>query len=278
MGLYQSIWLPSSPSRLNIVQTIRSFLSALKSVHIDNNWAPEIFENQRLRHIIKGAARLFPHLKKDRFPTTKDILFKITYRSISTKAQLNFNTAFIIAWAGFLRSGEFTYTTQDKEDPMFIQKNLTRSDITFQPPNHQYVIVRLKFSKTDYDHTGVEIILAATNDALCPVHALRELFRNDPQHLIAPLFNIDGGPLTRKVLVDHLRVRLNNAGISDVGFFGHSFRKGAAQHAADHGMLNEKIKRLGRWTSESFKLYFKDSEKTLLNLSYRFQKGAASRV
>lgn len=37
---------------------------------------------------------------------------------------------------------------------------------------------------------------------------------------------------------------------------GHSFRRGAAQHASDLGMLHHEIQLLGRWSSDAFKLYF----------------------
>lgn len=221
---------------------------------------------------------MFPHLKKERLPITQEILRKIIIKDSVSKADINFNTACIVAWTGFLRAGEFTYSAQDKRDPMFIQTHLTRSDITFEE-NDQYAILRLKFSKTDYDHTGVEIVLAATDDDLCPVKALRSLFELDPQPNSAPLFSLENNaPFTREALVKKLCKRLNDNGISDQGFSGHSFRKGAAHHANENGMLGEKIQKLGRWTSEAFKLYYKDSIKQLYNLSLRFQRGTAARV
>lgn len=46
-----------------------------------------------------------------------------------------------------------------------------------------------------------------------------------------------------------------------------------AQHAADNRMLDESIQRFGRWTSNSFQLYFKTSPATLFHLNLSFQKG-----
>ena len=56
-------------------------------------------------------------------------------------------------------------------------------------------------------------------------------------------------------------------------YSGHSFRKGAAQHKAEHGILDESIQRLGRWTSNAFKLYFTTIPETLFNLNLSFQMG-----
>ena len=43
-------------------------------------------------------------------------------------------------------------------------------------------------------------------------------------------------------------------------------------------MLNESILRLGRWTSNTFKLYFTTTPGRLFNLNLSFQKGMALAV
>lgn len=218
---------------------------------------------------------MFPHLKKERYPITKKILQKIVRRRTLDIDELNYDVACKIAWAGFLRSGEFFYTQEDMNDPVFTQSHLTREDVTFAS-NNQYTILRLKFSKTDYDHSGVEIVLAATGTRTCPVAALRELFRRDPQPGRSPLFRLkDGKPFTRDSLVKYVKNRLRDNGLSDVGYSGHSFRKGAADQAYKNGLCDARIQTLGRWNSEAFKLYYKKSIKELYDLSVRHQQGLA---
>ncbi len=75
------------------------------------------------------------------------------------------------------------------------------------------------------------------------------------------------------LVISVLKSRLTQAGFSEIGFSGHSFRKGAAQHASNQGMLDSQIQKLGRWTSNSFQLYFETSSETLFNLNLRFQTG-----
>lgn len=94
----------------------------------------------------------------------------------------------------------------------------------------------------------------------------------DPQPGNAPLFRI-GHSFSRPLVVSILKTRLIKFGISDKSFSGHSFSRGAAQHAADNGMLDESIQRLGHWTSNSFQLYFKASSAPLFHLNLSFQKG-----
>ncbi len=62
-------------------------------------------------------------------------------------------------------------------------------------------------------------------------------------------------------------------GLPEANYSGNSFHRGAAQHAAVHGMLDETLQRLGRWTSKAFKLYFSTIPETLFHLNLSFKKG-----
>jgi hypothetical protein len=60
--------------------------------------------------------------------------------------------------------------------------------------------------------------------------------------------------------------RLKQAGILEDGYTGHSFRKRAAQIAADNGLTKEEIQLLGRWSSDAVERYFKHNRQKLLRL------------
>lgn len=185
--------------------------------------------------------------------------------------ELNFSTSQVIAWAGFLRSGEFTYSKSDRNHADFLKNHLLRGDVTFSEDG-KYVIIRLKRSKTDYKFRGVDIVLAASDHACCPVTALRKLFEEDPQELTEPLFrwHTKESAFTYDRLVSRLRARVHECGIKDPnGFSGHSFRRGAAQTAENHGFLDHEIKECGRWTSEAFRGYFSKSMQAVYGLNKR---------
>lgn len=252
--------------------TVQSYLSGIKSYHIDRRLSLSDFDSPRMALIIKGGKRLFSSKKRNRRPITKDILEKITEDEPLTLDDLNADTAFKVAWAGFLRLGEITYTATEAKKTSFKDTKVTRSDISFSEGD-QYAILRLKRSKTDTEHTGVQIVLAAMGEKTCPVNALRRLFIQDPHPANAPLFRFSSSAFSRQNVVAILKKRIASIGLSNTSFSGHSFRKGAAQHAADHGILDENIQRLGRWTSNAFKLYFTTTPETLFNLNLSFQKG-----
>ncbi len=232
----------------------------------------EGFDDPRMALIIKGGRRLFPSKKRNRLLITKEILEKITEEELLSITDLNVDTAFKVAWAGLMRMGELTYTAAEAKKATFARTGLTRSDIPFAEGD-QYAILRLKRSKTDREHTGVQIILAAMGEPTCPVAALRRLFIHDPRSPNASLFRLQPWAFSRQAVVNIVKQRITAAGLLKVNYSGHSFRKGAAQREADHRMLDESIQRLGRWTSNAFKLYFTTTPETLFNLNLSFQKG-----
>ena len=105
--------------------------------------------------------------------------------------------------------GEFIYIkTELGNRKLFSETKLTRNNITFSE-NDQHVVLQLKRSKTDVKYTGVEIIIAATNDSLCPVSALRKLFMLDSQPNNVPLFSLAGGAaFARNLVIEILCQRL----------------------------------------------------------------------
>ena len=193
--------------------TIASMLSALRLVHVDMGYSLALFESILLKRILQGVKRIQLDPKtKQAEPISKETLTKVVDSCDNSLFDLHFSTASIVAFAGMLQSGEFTYSKDDlKNKRTFVNTKLTRSDITFTDSN-EYAILRLKRSKTDFDHKGVEIVLAATHDKLCPVTALRKLFQEDNQPPDAPLFRFNNKPFDYNTLVGTLRERLQQIG------------------------------------------------------------------
>ncbi len=251
---------------------VLSYLSALKSYHIDRRLSLRGFDDPRMALIIKDGRRLFPGKKRNRLPITKEILEKITEEELLSITDLNVDTAFKIAWIGFMRMAELTYTAAEAKKATFAVTDLMRSDISFAEVD-QYAIFRLNQSKTDTENTGVQIFLAATVEPTCPVAAFRRLFIQDPYPPNSPLFKLQSSAFSLQAVVNILKQHITEAGPPQANYSGHSFRKGAAKHEADHGILNQSIQRLGRWISNDFKLYFTTNPESLFNLNLSFQKG-----
>ena len=182
--------------------------------------------------------------------------------------ETNVSAALRVGWAAMARLGEITYKKKDAA----ADKTVKRGDVTFQDG---YAVLRLRHSKTDVEKEGVEILLAATSDHLCPVEALKTLFRKDPQPDSAPLFRLRHEGFPKAYLIDKIRLRLRAAGIDPASYSGHSLRKGAAQEAADKGCSEQEIQLLGRWKSNAVRLYYTIPTSQRLVFSKRLQSNAA---
>ena len=125
--------------------TIISYLSALRSHHIDRQIDTAVFDSPHLLHLVQGARSLFPGRKRERLPIIRDILSKITPTPTS-QDDYNINAAFKLAFAGFLHISEFTHTHTKEITQSFIITGLTRSDVTLLS---DHTIMRLKRSKID---------------------------------------------------------------------------------------------------------------------------------
>jgi hypothetical protein len=126
----------------------------------------------------------------------------------------------------------------------------------------------LKRSKTDNTHEGVNIILARSSDSARPVAALETLFALDRQEPNCLLFRFARTIFSRTNFLKRLKANLQDLGVKPDGFLGDSFRKGAAQHAHNSGVLNSQIQMLGRWTSDGFQVYFSINPAVLYHLNH----------
>lgn len=109
--------------------TIQSYISALRSYHVDHGWPTAVFKSPTLDRLIQGARSLFQGPRRERLPITQELLTTVTPTANSLD-DLNINAAFKLAFAGFLRMGEFTHAKEKEADTRaFAATNLSRSDV-----------------------------------------------------------------------------------------------------------------------------------------------------
>jgi hypothetical protein len=237
--------------------TAKGYLKALRSHHIENGFETTVFEDPRIELIIRDDKRYHGEgTKKLRLPLIAELLQRIIYEIKSNDPDsLNIKAALCVAFAAFLRSGEFTYRNKWNESSP--QTCLARRHVTFNPNNS--IILILPVSKTDPFRKDIIIELASTPSPLCPVRALRELYAKQPYPTTNPLFSRSfGQSFNKQYIVNKVRELLLRAGISTLGFSGHSIRKGAAVSAAAKGISKENIKLLGRWKSDAVDVYINE--------------------
>lgn len=211
------------------------------------------------KHFLVGKAlQGFQKLAKDkraRLPITSDILkgllTKLPAVCLNEFEILLFQAAFSMAFFGFFRVGEITGPNCKAS---VLHKLVSIQDV--QCISDGVLKVKLRFSKTDQLGKGVIIMLAKQSDPiLCPVRAIQSYLSMRPPSLGPLLIHQNGRVLTRYQFSAVLRKALAVAYPSLSSFSTHSFRLGAATTAARMGLSVEKIKALGRWSSNAYKTY-----------------------
>ena len=158
--------------------TAQSYLSALRSHHVDLGLPTTVFDDERLKQIIRGAKRQYgTSLVRDRKEITKDILVSIVTHLRDTHDNINIHAAFCTAFAAFLRVGEFTWDNWTEQSHL---THLSRGSIRFTSDGN--ALLHLPTSKTDQFHQGTTIPLAASHDTTCPVTALKTLYLRYPKN------------------------------------------------------------------------------------------------
>jgi hypothetical protein len=197
-----------TPRTRSAHKTIKSYLTGLKSLHIDLGLSTEPFGNHPLQRIIRGINRFHGKPNRmERLPITRGLLIRIlSLLDANNPCDLNLYGAFRITHAGFLRGGEITCTGNDLIDghTEFAQWNCTRRSIQFEEDR---VLLTLPSSKTDPFRKGVTITLSASSDAACPVMAMRHLYEHCPSwNPLAAIFTrpLGDGPGSKAFTQEYL--------------------------------------------------------------------------
>ncbi len=264
-------WSANLGDKMIKAKTIKAYLTGLRSHHIDVGYSGteiEAFHHPTLQRIIAGIRRLQgDDQTRERRPITRDLLLLLLRQfDQSTIEGATWHASFCLAFAGFLRMGEFTWSQSDRTSD-FKQWHLTRSSVIFQNDSLQ---VTLPSSKTDPFRRGVTLTIAAVDDEACVKNSLANLFSKFPAPLLAPLFD-PGYPYTRTHVTEVLRRTLATLSIEG-RYSGHSFRRGAATSARRAGLSEDEIQLLGRWKSDSYRLYIEAHPSYILNASKRHQR------
>ena len=267
-------WVAHLADRLVSFSTIKSYLTGLKSAHIDIGFVifDDSFFHPMLQRVVAGIRKLRGEANThEREPLTRGLLLRVLpLLDTSTQYGATLHAAFCLAFAGFLRIGEFTYSKNDLSDPEFDRWHITRGSVTL---HKDHMELSLPSSKTDPFRRGILLTIAAADDDACPVRSLRHLLERFPtDSLSAPLFFTSSREyFTRQFVIDTLRALLARLGI-DGHFSGHSFRRGAATWARIAGLSEEEIMLLGRWKSDSWRLYVKTHPSYIIAVSRRHQR------
>ena len=108
--------------RLVSVFIIKTYL-AVKSAHVDFNFIAfdDSFYHSMLQRVVAGIRKFRGEVNvQEREPLIRDLLLRIlSLFDTSSQYNVTLYASFCLAFADFLRIGEFTYSPNDLKDPEF---------------------------------------------------------------------------------------------------------------------------------------------------------------
>ena len=138
------------------------------------------------------------------------------------------------------------------------------ADIQFASDNTNFSL-HLKHSKSDTSSAGVNIPIFANDTDICPVMLMRRFYSlrlksgakaNDPLFLLA-----NGEVLSRQYFIEEMRTVIRLLHYNDVDFNG----RGAACAGHSAKLSISVLQKLGRWSSDDWKVYVDVNESALRN-------------
>ena len=130
---------------------------------------------------------------------------------------------------------------------------------------HDGNIHMLKITITNFKHNTDKrpfVILIEREDSMpfCPVQAMLDYCKLRGTKAGPLSCHRDTNPIKVGQFNTELHLCLSFCGLDTSRYKGHSFRIGAACHAAEQGFFSAQIQRLGCWKSDAFKLYVNRSD------------------
>ena len=243
--------------------TIAAYVSAI------SNWHKTLlFEDPcndfTVKKSLKGGFKK-PASTELREPITIELLKKLVTALApvcsSTYERAMLKCAFLLAFFGLFRIGEFISESREKADRAVLLLN----DIALKKG---FIKIRMRFSKTDQLGLANTIVFKGhKGHPLCPVAATTEFLAIRGKRP-GPLFmHYNGTYLSRFQFNKILEGAMQVAAPEKRNIKAHSFRIGGATNAMFKGIPYTKIQQMGRWQSHAAKRYIRQVDVNVESLN-----------
>lgn len=216
-----------------------------------------------VKKTLAGALRTRSHpIKRKRALSDDDILKVVSFYTSSTDHDnLLFVAQLLTGFTCLLRLAELC--TPDRKDLQDSRKHMQRLDVTQHPDTFELL---LPAHKSDRFFEGSKLLLPQLQSPTDPfTHFSTYLCSRDARFICCPdlWLKADGTVPTKSWFAGRLREHFN----SDIS--GHSMRAGGATSLALAGVPDDRIRQLGRWSSDAYEAYIRKHPYILSSILFR---------
>lgn len=240
------------------IKTILTYLSGISYLHKLSD-QPSPTESFLIKSLVRGAQRLAPSYDI-RLPITVPVLNQLgralQFTCLTAYHHRMFVSMFLFAFSAFARCSEITKTKPSSDKHI-----LQFSDVSIQYKLQMPHAVQVTFRS--YKHNAGKphyLEFSHGHTSTSPVQALHDYLQvrksNDGPLFVLP----SGSPVSRNMFDKQLQSTLKFCGLDSSRYKSHSFRIGKATDCAQRGYSDAKIRLLGRWNSNAFCKYIRNSD------------------
>ena len=236
--------------------TINSYLSAIAYVHKIQGY----YDTTKSFLIEKLLVAVGRRSQADiRLPISRPLLYELVralaHTSTSAYQRSLYGSMFLTAFYGFFRLGELACKSRTQSHVV-----VQFDQVTFLKQAHRVTAVKIvitSFKHNTCNRPFTILIESEPSEPFCPVQILIDYIKQRG-YTPGPLFSFTSGDaVSINQFNTELRRALTFCGLDCSRYKSHSFRIGAACHAAENGFSDAQIRALGRWSSDAFKIYIR---------------------
>lgn len=205
-----------------------------------------------VKKAVAGAKKDRPQQADVRLPITPHILGRLLkalrYCARSAYEQTMFTSMFSLAFAAFLRVGEFTVSNSNVDNVLRVE------DLNFCAVTGS---LQIQFKSYKHSNGKPKVIVVSKRSDSGAVAALLMYLSNRGRHPGFLYVWPSGAMVTRQQFSSVLNSSLKFCDLDPQVYKSHSFRIGAACHAASLGHSATQIRAMGRWNSDAFLKYIR---------------------
>ena len=237
-------------------KTMSTTLSALGYVHKMQGFQDPT-SGFLISKLVAGAYRLKPTVDI-RLPITVPILDRLvaalSHITLSVYEMTLFRAMFLLAFNAYARIGEITTTNAFSLSTVLQYGDVTIHGKCGQPSKVSVTFRHFKHNLTSSPHV---ISFGHGPTAVSAVQSVVDYMKARGANA-GPLFcHVQGCSVSRLAFDRLLHRALKFCNLDSARYKGHSFRIGAATHAAQSNLSDSQIRALGRWSSNAFRKYIR---------------------
>ena len=263
-------WINSLKQRKLQSKIIQTYITIFRFVCIDRKYFDfNIFNEFLLQCEINEIKRMYEKReKREKKTIIRDILLQILkFFDIRIKNDAILHVAFCLIFANFLRIDEFIWSKID----FIVEFNKWRIIRFFVIFFDDHFILTFFVSKIDSFCKKISIFIVTTNDVVCAMISLRNLFERFSISTFVFLFQIDQSKIFN---AKYVIIVLRNAIIDlkyDDHYSNHFFRRNVAIEIRNANVFDDLIQFLKKWKFETFLLYIEFNKKYIFQISRHHQ-------